>query len=327
MYDVTILSGKVRGNQIQDVRCKLMNPIKHGARGWYGNFDIQGVGVVRVYLPHENAILMHKKTQSSSDLDEALTDQQISERIEDRMKILRELTTGVGSGDILSLIVSGAPGMGKSVGIQKILDESKHTHGIEYNKISGNIVSGYQLYQTLYENSEENSVLVLDDCDGLLFDITCLNMLKAALESGGKPRIVDYHSDSVVHLGIPKSFEFRGSIIFITNINFQQEIAKEKNISKHLRALVDRSLYLDLTIHTRREIWCRIHTMVTKHDMLGKFSFDSYIIDQILDYVKVRQDDFFPNLSLRTVVQLAQFVKTTPNGWRRLSEALQMRNK
>ena len=44
----------------------------------------------------------------------------------------------------------------------------------------------------------------------------------------------------------------------------------------------------------------------------------------LLEYIKERRDDF-RRLSLRTVVQLAQFAKTSPDGWRRMSEAFQIR--
>jgi hypothetical protein len=300
-----------------------------GAKGWFGNFDIPGKGVIRVQLQSESCLAYHgkmKEEDTALQVEEDLTDEQISIRIEDRFKILGEITSGVASDDVRSLIVSGAPGTGKSVGIQNILERSQRASGIEFNKVSGSIVSAYQLYQTLYDNSEVNSVLILDDCDSLLFDVGCINLLKAALESGNKPRVVSYHSDSVVNLGLPKSFVFEGRVIFITNINMQQVIDKDRNISKHLSALVDRSLYLDLTMHSRREIWCRIQTMVEKHGMLQSFNFDESTTENVMDYIKTRRDDF-RSLSLRTVIQLAQFIRTSPTSWRRMSEAFQIKPK
>lgn len=330
MQEVTILKGSYRNQPLSDIKCILLKPIKFGAKGWFGNFSIPDMGTIRVQLPSEGSLAYHGQVVSDAivqlqvEVEESITDEEIGSRIEDRFKILGEITNGVASDDVRSLIVSGAPGTGKSVGIQNILERSQGANNIEFNKVSGSIVSAYQLYQTLFDNSELNSVLILDDCDSLLFDVGCLNLLKAALESGNKPRVVSYHSDSVVQLGLPKSFVFDGRIIFITNINFQTVIDKDRNISKHLSALVDRSLYLDLTMHSKREIWCRIHTMVTKHGMLNDFNFDQKTIDLLLEYIKERRDDF-RSYSLRTVIQLAQFVKTSPTGWRRMSEAFQIR--
>ena len=325
MQDVTIITGSYRNQPLDNVRCMLVQPIKMGSRGWYGNFQVPGMGSVRVQLPNESSLTYHG-TLKSPELAaaEEITDEQIAKRIEDRFNILNEITAGVASDTVRSLIVSGAPGMGKSVGIQNILDREMSLNGIEYNKISGSIVSAFQLYQVLFDNAEPNSVLILDDCDSLLFDSDCVNLLKAALESGDRPRMVSYNSESVVKLGMPKTFEFNGRVIFITNLDFQQIIDKDRGAAKHISALVDRSLYLDLSMHTRREIWCRVETMVRKHRMLKSFCFDEHTIDMLLEYIKERRDDF-RRLSLRTVVQLAQFAKTSPDGWRRMSEAFQIR--
>ena len=324
MQDVTILNGSYRNQPLHDIRCTLVRPIKIGSRGWYGNFQIPGMGNIRVQLPDENSITYHgtvKSKNAEAVAAEDATDEQIATRIEDRFKILEEITAGVASDNVRSLIVSGAPGMGKSVGIQNVLDNNDD---LEYNKVSGSIASAFQLYQLLFDNAEHHNVLILDDCDSLLFDGDCVNLLKAALESGDRPRIVNYNSESVVKLGMPKSFEFNGRVIFITNLDFQQIIDKDRGAAKHIAALVDRSLYLDLSMHTRREIWCRIETMVRKHKMLRSFGLDSELVELLLEYVKERRDDF-RRLSLRTVVQLAQFAKTSPDGWRRMSEAFQMR--
>jgi len=324
MQEVTILSGRYRNQSIEDVKCRLLRPIKLGAKGWYGNFEIPGMGVIRVSIPNEQSIEYHA-TESNATPEELETDEAIIARIEDRFAILEEITHSVAQGDVRSLIVSGAPGIGKSAGITKILEKEKHQNGLEYTKVTGSIVSAYQLYQTLFENKELNSVLILDDSDQILYDSNSVNLLKAALESGNNPRIISYHSDSVIDLGLPKSFEFEGQIIFITNCDFQKIIDKDRaGIAKHLSALMDRSLYLSLTLHTRREIWCRIKSMVEKHGLLDSFDLTDRQIQDLLDYVHERNADF-RSFSLRTVLQLAQFVKTSPNGWRRLSEAFQVR--
>jgi replicative DNA helicase len=323
MQEVTILKGSYRNKPINDVKCKLLRPIKMGAKGWFGNFEIESLGVVRVQIPSETMIQYHESIDKTPQEQE--TDEQIIARIEDRFAILDEVTNGVADGEFRSLIVSGAPGIGKSAGISKTLENKKKNDGLEYNIVSGTIVSAYNLYQTLYDNSEINNVLILDDCDSLLYDGTCINLLKAALESGNKPRIVSYKSDSVLQLGIPTSFEFEGRIIFITNMDFQRIIDRDKSAAaKHLAALTDRSLYLDLTLHTKREIWCRIYSMVTKHHMLKQYKFTPIEIIQLLDYVRERQNDF-RSFSLRTVIQLAQFMKNSPDNWRRMSDAFQIK--
>jgi hypothetical protein len=272
---------------------------------------------------YETAVEYHGKIKDDQAEE---TNKQIVRRLEERFNILKSVTHGVINGDVRSLIVSGAPGIGKSETIRQILEAEKISKGIEYSIVHGSIISAFQLYQTLFEHSDENDILVLDDSDGLLNDLGCINLLKAALESGNKPRTIDYHSQSVLNIGIPTRFEFSGSMIFITNIDFQHVVEKEKNISKHIAALMDRSLYLDLTLHNRREICCWIDNMTMHHGLLSKYSLKSKEIDLILEYIHDRKDDF-RSLSLRTVLQLAQFIKTSPDDWRKLSEAFHMKRK
>ena len=323
--DVTIVHGTYRNRPIQSIRCQLLRPIKLGARGWFGNFDVPDLGVIRVQLKNESSIEYHGSTHPASEQEQE-TDEQIIERIEDRFAILEEITAGVAAGEIRSLIVSGAPGIGKSAGITNCLEQHRVQHGLNYHVVSGTVTSAFQLYQILFENSEPESVLVLDDCDSLLFDDTCINLLKAALESGNRQRMISYLSQSVENIGLPKSFEFQGSVIFITNVEFQRIIDKDRAaIAKHLAALQDRSLYLDLTLHSRRDIWCRIKSMVEKHHLVKSYTLTSDQQAQLLDHIQHRQNDF-RSLSLRTVLALAQFMKTSPNGWRRMSEAFQMKS-
>ena len=118
MQDVTIHAGSYRNQPLDNVRCMLVQPIKMGSRGWYGNFQIPGMGSIRVQLPSESSLSYHG-TLKSPDLlaAEEITDEQIAKRIEDRFNILNEITAGVASDTVRSLIVSGAPGMGKSVGV------------------------------------------------------------------------------------------------------------------------------------------------------------------------------------------------------------------
>jgi len=335
MQDVVIINGSYRNNPITNERAKLIGEIKMGAKGWFANFELKSYGTIRVQLPSKNSVKFLSpaervveepiETADETVVEVEETDEQIIERIESRFAVLNQVTAGIADGNYRSLIVSGAPGIGKSAGINATLESKLGARGDEFDVVSGSIVSAYNLYQTLYDNRDK--VLVLDDCDSLLFDGNCVNLLKAALDSGDKPRMVSYKSDSVLQLGLPVTFEFTGSIIFITNIDFQKIIEKDRSAqAKHLSALTDRSLYLDLTLHTRRDIWCRISSMVTRHNMLAKYKFTNKQITEMLDYMK-EKEYHFRSFSLRTVVQLAQFMQTNPNNWRDMSEAFQMKRK
>ena len=52
------------------------------------------------------------------------TDAEIIERLRERFEILDDMTRAVKAGKVRAMIVSGAPGVGKSFGVEKVL--SKH---------------------------------------------------------------------------------------------------------------------------------------------------------------------------------------------------------
>ncbi len=134
MQEVTILQGSYRNEPIIDVRCKLISPLKYGAKGWFGNFDIPDKGTIRVRLADENQITYHSDFVSQLPIlsvveDTGETDEEIIVRIEDRFSILHEITAGAAVGDIRSLIVSGAPGIGKSAGITRCSTRTARASG------------------------------------------------------------------------------------------------------------------------------------------------------------------------------------------------------
>ena len=79
-------------------------------------------------------------------------------------------------------------------------------------------------------------MLVFDDCDSILLDDISLNLLKGALDSG-KKRKISWLSEyrALKEAGIPDSFNFHGSVIFITNLKFDK--MKSQKLKDHLDAL------------------------------------------------------------------------------------------
>ena len=107
------------------------------------------------------------------------------ERIADigaRFEMLDEMTKAVLNGDIRAVIVSGPPGVGKSYTVEGQIERANMFANISNTKPKHEVVKGSAsaigLYKKLYEYSDENSVLVFDDCDSILFDDVSLNLLK-----------------------------------------------------------------------------------------------------------------------------------------------------
>lgn len=85
--------------------------------------------------------------------------------IAERFQILYQMTQAMLNGDIRAMIVSGPPGVGKSFIVESELEKASLFNQIAGRKITHTIVKGNAtaigLYKTLYEYSDENSVIVI----------------------------------------------------------------------------------------------------------------------------------------------------------------------
>ena len=79
--------------------------------------------------------------------------------------------------------------------------------------------------------------LVFDDCDSVLKDPVALNLLKSALDSFGK-RYISWNAETRGDDSLPTSFEFKGQIVFITNVS----------LDRLDQAVRSRSMCIDLTM-------------------------------------------------------------------------------
>ena len=245
------------------------------------------------------------------------TDAEILERLGERFQILTDMTKAVKQGDIRAMIVSGPPGVGKSYGVEAVLQKDGLFDTLAERKPKYEVVKGAMsalgLYAKLYEFCGEKNVVVFDDCDGVLMDELSLNILKGALDSS-KKRYIAWNTDSRLlrSEGIPDRFEFKGSAIFITNIKFEH--VRSKKLRDHLDALESRCHYIDLQMDTAREKILRIKQVVKENEMLADYEFEACVQDELIAFVETNQDKL-RELSLRMVLKLAGLRKSFPTTW------------
>jgi hypothetical protein len=270
--------------------------------------------------------LAHPKSDSTLN---GVTDAEIMERLRERFTILDDMTRAVKKGDVRAMIVTGPPGVGKSFGVEKVLskhdvfaDVAQNEKLKKYEVVKG-AMSAIGLYSKLYEYSDKKSILVFDDCDSVLLDDLSLNILKAALDSS-KKRMIHWNTDSRLlrSEGVPNSFEFKGGAIFITNIKFDN--VRSKKLRDHLEALESRCHYLDLTIDTEREKILRIKQVVTECGMLDDYEFTDLEKEVLIDFVDDNKKKL-RELSLRTVLKIADLKRSMPSNWRAVAEVTCMR--
>jgi len=246
------------------------------------------------------------------------SDEEIIARLRERFEILDEMTKAVRSGDIRAMIVSGPPGVGKSFGVEAVLQKDGLFDVLADRKPKFEVVKGAMssigLYAKLYEFSAAGNVVVFDDCDDILHEEQSLNTLKGALDSSER-RFISWNTDSRIlrSEGIPDRFEFKGAAIFITNIKFEH--VRSKKLRSHLDALESRCHYIDLQMDTPREKILRIRQIVGD-GMLDRYDFTepAVVAEELVNYVVANQDRL-RELSLRMVLKLADLRKRFPSTW------------
>ena len=254
------------------------------------------------------------------------TDEEIVERLRKRFNILTEMTKAVRGGTVRAMIVSGPPGVGKSFGVEEVLSKDDLFDMMGQRKPRYEVVKGAMsslgLYSKLYQYSDEKSVLVFDDCDSVLLDDLSLNILKAALDSS-KKRTISWNTDSRMLRteGVPDRFEFKGGAIFITNIKFEN--VRSKKLQDHLAALESRCHYIDLQMDTDREKVLRIKQIV-EDGMLDKYEFEPVAKDEVVNFI-IDNKSKLRELSLRTVLKVADLRKSFPTTWQEMCEVTVMR--
>jgi hypothetical protein len=294
----------------------------------------QGVSMLTALQKSPKAGVVHDMTQIKvSDATVAAeTDQQIIDRLRTRFEVLTEMTKAVKSGDVRAMIVTGPPGVGKSFGVEEVLAKDDLFDVMGQRKPKYEIVKGAMsaigLYSKLYKYSDPKSILVFDDCDSILLDDVALNILKAALDSS-KKRTISWNTDSRLlrSEGVPDKFEFKGGAIFITNLKFEN--VRSKKLQEHLAALESRCHYIDLRMDTDREKCLRIKQIVFNPDsgragMLDDYEFDPVVKDEVVAFIMDNRAQM-RELSLRTVLKVADLRKSFPTNWKSMAEVTVMR--
>ena len=243
------------------------------------------------------------------------TDEERNTRIRKRFAMQEKLVDRVINGTVRSLVVSGPPGVGKSFNVEKALeplmsndDNEDGTRGRGVRVLSGT-VSVPGLIIAAWDTHQKGDVLVFDDCDDLFRDETGLNILKGILDTSQK-RWVKYNKNAtwMDDMGIPREFEYSGSVIFLSNIDFDLEIQRGSRLAPHLLAFIDRSLFLNLTLRTQDDFLARLDhlaAVMIKNDEER---------EAVMSFIREHAGRFH-SLSGRLILHAYMAMKRYPNDW------------
>ena len=338
MSAIRVVSGTYRNKSVRNQEFVLVTGFQSGAKGNYVTVKNNGIfpncpETIRISVDNISDIeytngMTQDNTVKFEQSTTVETDEEAMDRIRERFDILHEMTKATVSGDIRAMIVSGPPGVGKSFGVEQEIDKACLFDKLAGKRLRAEVVKGSAtpigLYQTLYKYSDANSVVVFDDCDSILLDDVALNLLKGALDSG-KKRVISWLSESSAlrREGIPDRFEFKGSVIFITNLKFDK--MKSQKLRDHLDALQSRCHYLDLTLDTMRDKLLRIKQIAKDGVLFADYDFEPCVQDDIIDFMHTNKERL-REVSLRMALKIADLRKMSVVNWKRLAETTCMKS-
>ena len=273
---------------------------------------INGKTVKRTKKEHMDYVV-RKAQESTSD---AVVAQESRFSINERFGFVSDMVTMLANGAQASVVVTGPGGLGKSFTVNQTLTSNgfKDVSTLEDFAVGAviktnkafRVIKGYStpkgLYRTLYENRD--GVIVFDDCDSVLKDPVSLNLLKGALDSYSR-RIISWRAD-IKDEDLPTTFEFKGRIVFISNLASTQID----------QAIITRSMAVDLSM-TRKQKIERMRHLLDSGEFMPEFDKATKtdamsLIDKLQDKVK--------ELSLRTLIQVTKIRKSAGSNWSNLAE-------
>jgi len=236
--------------------------------------------------------------------------------INQRFGFVEQMVDMVGTRTLPSAVITGEGGLGKTYTVVKTLESAGFTNltdlsnfavGAKVNKSkSYTLIKGFStakgLYRTLFENN--GMVLVFDDCDSVLKDPVAVNLLKGALDSYSK-RYISWMAD-MRDDDLPKSFEFTGSVVFVSNMA----------LDKIDQAIRTRSLVVDLTMSEEQKVE-RMSVIANSDEFLPEIS--STAKSHALAFLKANAGSI-PNMSLRSLIAVTKIANTGNPQWKDLAK-------
>ena len=237
--------------------------------------------------------------------------------INTRFKFVEQLVKMVASGVQASAVITGQGGLGKSHTVLQTLQGAGFRDKGDLDSITADTVipksaktyiqiKGFStakgLFRTLFENN--GSIIVFDDIDSILKDAVALNILKGALDSYGK-RIISWNAD-MRDDDLPRSFNFTGQVIFISNMN-------QNSIDQAIRS---RSMMIDLSMTTEQKLQ-RMEFLIQSPDFMPDFSVEHKT--DALNLIR-RLSSTVRDINLRTLIQVTKIRVACGETWEPMAE-------
>jgi hypothetical protein len=224
---------------------------------------------------------------------------------------------------IKGLLICGDAGTGKSHFVQKACIDMQKTEDVK--KIKGSITAA-ALYVALYMYREEGKVLMLDDCDilnlGAKERSAIIDMFKAATELTKGDRLISWERAApnplMVANDVPNSFNYQGSIVWITNDTITDFQSKLKN---HWMAIDSRFTTVPITLNKEEKLLYTIY-LIEEVGMLGKScqakeaGYPIKIQNETINFINENYK-MLNDITPRMAIKVADTIYNHPSDWKK----------
>lgn len=220
------------------------------------------------------------------------------------------------------LLISGDAGTGKSHFVRQAFITTNTTNRVDYQKSKS--FTAPALYAKLWENRNPGDVVVFDDCSleslsGDAFRKLC-DFFKGALELTSGPRMLGYEAASANQLfkdlGVPREFDFQGSIVWITNTRIEN---LKKKFGDHWEAMDSRFISTEVFL-TKEEKYMYTVYLIEEASMLSENcdakegGYSQEIIEATIDFMAESYSDL-RDITPRVAIKIADTMEQFPDMW------------
>lgn len=227
---------------------------------------------------------------------------------------------------IKAILVSGDAGTGKTYWVKKAIEDLKLMPEDVYY-VKGASISAAALFVLLYMFREAGKILVLDDCDIIhkspAEKNAILDMLKGATEVTKGDRMLSWikatPNDLMKKNNVPVTFNFQGSVIWITNDTIEDIAKKAKN---HWNAISSRFNQIKVYLSAEEKLSYTLY-LIEQCGMLGKNcegkegGYSIKVQNDTIDYISEHWETL-SEITPRVATKIADMRENYPSNWRTL---------
>jgi len=287
-----------------------------------------------------------------------MSDEDIVNFSEQKFMEVAESLEELADAGVTGLIIKGPPGIGKSFFCENYLtqlgvnhtdlllsdyeydEENKEWNCVKLQQGKGPLVRksdsrNWSIFADLYANSKEGEIVMLDDNDDIMKDVTGLSMLMAATEHKDV-KSVDFtranFNNELRKYGVPAKFNYNGGVLILTNFDMLGEVRKWNDGSYANRkkskpgyitrweALLDRCDYIDMELDHPRVVRVYLENLIRSKGMYtsdnGYNSIRPLTEDELntmFAWIRKNQPDLKLPLTFRTTNELAKLISRYEN--------------